>query len=116
MESVAGFIGGGRGINNARSSCALKPLDERKVSAQVDRRPHPPQPAAGARRAAVAVGRPGHPLRRRPATRQYQYTLLADDLRQLRDMGADGCSAALAKLPELTGVDDELRLAASRSC
>ena len=35
VESVAGFIGGGRGINNAQMFVRLKPLDERKVPAQV---------------------------------------------------------------------------------
>ena len=35
VESVAGFIGGGRGINNAQVFVRLKPLDERQVSAQV---------------------------------------------------------------------------------
>ena len=32
---MAGFIGGGRGINNAQTFVRLKPLAERKVSAQV---------------------------------------------------------------------------------
>ncbi len=35
VESVAGFIGGGRGINNAQTFVRLKPLAERRVSAQV---------------------------------------------------------------------------------
>ena len=35
VESVAGFIGGGRGINNAQMFVRLKPLAERQVSAQI---------------------------------------------------------------------------------
>ena len=35
VESVAGFIGGGRGINNAQMFVRLKPLHERQVSAQI---------------------------------------------------------------------------------
>ena len=35
VESAAGFIGGGRGINNAQTFVRLKPLAERKDSAQV---------------------------------------------------------------------------------
>ena len=35
VESVAGFIGGGRGINNAQIFVRLKPLEERQVSAQL---------------------------------------------------------------------------------
>ena len=51
VESVAGFIGGGRGINNAQIFVRLKPLDERKVSAQVIADRIAPRPAVGSRRA-----------------------------------------------------------------
>ena len=35
VESVGGFIGGGRGINNAWTFIRLKPLAQRKVPAEV---------------------------------------------------------------------------------
>ena len=113
VESVAGFIGGGRGVNNAQTFVRLKPLRERKVSAQVVaeriRRnlPH----VAGARlflnaeqdiRFGGCGGGGGG-----GGNAQYSYTLLADDLSQLRVWGAR-VRAALADLPELTGIEDEL--------
>jgi multidrug efflux pump len=109
VHSVAGFIGGGRGINNAQTFVRLKPLNERKVSAQVvaDRiRRNLPQ-LAGARmflnpdQDIRFGGRGGG------ASAQYDYTLLADDVGQLRVWGAR-VQAALAELPELTGIEDEL--------
>ena len=109
VDSVAGFIGGGRGINNAQTFVRLKPLHERKVSAQVvaDRiRRNLPQ-LAGARmflnpdQDIRFGGRGGG------GSAQYDYTLLADDVGQLRVWGAR-VQAALAELPELTGIEDEL--------
>jgi multidrug efflux pump len=108
VESVGGYIGGGRGINNAWTFIRLKPLAERKVSAQ------------------VVVERLGTTLPKVPGARLwmfvdqdirfggrgqggggYEYTLLADDTRLLRTW-AERVSKALAQLPELTGFDDEL--------
>jgi multidrug efflux pump len=113
VESMAGFIGGGRGVNNAMTFVRLKPLRERKVSAQIVaeriRRnlPH----VAGARlwmnaeqdiRFGGGGGGGGG-----GGNAQYNYTLLADDLSQLRLWGTR-VRAALADLPELTGIEDEL--------
>ena len=108
VESVAGFIGGGRGINNAQIFVRLKPLDERKVSAQVVaeriRRNLPKVPGArlwlnvdqdirfgggfggGVVSVHAAVGR-----RRRAAA-----------------CGRSACATRSSQLPELTGIEDEL--------
>ena len=107
VESVAGFIGGGRGINNAQIFVRLKPLKERMVSAQVvaDRIRRNLPPVAGARmflnvdqdiRFGGGFGRGS-----------YSYTLRADDLGLLRVWG-QRIRTALAKLPEVTGIEDEL--------
>jgi len=109
VQSVAGFIGGGRGVNNAQVFVRLKPLNERKASAQeVANRirlslPH----LAGARMFLNAEqdirfgGGGGN------SNNQYSYTLLADDIAALRVWGAK-VRQALSDLPELTGIDDEL--------
>jgi multidrug efflux pump len=113
VESMSGFIGGGRGVNNAMTFVRLKPLRERKVSAQIVaeriRRnlPH----VAGAR----LFLNPDQDIRfggrggggGGGGNAQYDFTLLADDLSQLRLWGAR-VRAALADLPELTGIEDEL--------
>ena len=87
VESVAGFIGGGRGINNAQIFVRLKPLEERMVSAQVvaDRIRRNLPAVAGARmflnvdqdiRFGGGFGRG-----------TYSYTLRADDLGALAGLG-----------------------------
>lgn len=112
VESMAGFIGGGGGINNAQTFVRLKPLRERKISAQevVERinRSLPHVPGArmrlfvdqdirfGGRGGGGGGGGGG-----------YEYVLLADDTRLLR-VWAERVEKALASLPELTGFDDEL--------
>ncbi len=109
VQSVAGFIGGGRGVNNAQTFVRLKPLKERKVSAQVvanrirENLPH----LAGARMFLnpdqdIRFGGGGG-----SGNAQYSYTLLADDIVALRVWGAK-VRAALAELDELTGIEDEL--------
>jgi multidrug efflux pump len=109
VESAAGFIGGGRGINNAQTFVRLKPLAERKDSAQVVveriRQNLPMVPGANLwlnveqdiRFGGGGGGGQG----------QYQYTLLADDTTLLRQWGTK-VRAALRDLPELTGISDEL--------
>jgi multidrug efflux pump len=112
VESMAGFIGGGRGINNAQTFVRLKPLAERKVSAQVVaeriRRNLPHVPGArlwmNADQDIRFGGRGGGGG---GGNAQYDYTLLADDIGQLRVWGAR-VRAVLADLPELTGIEDEL--------
>ena len=110
VESVGGYIGGGRGINNAWTFIRLKPLAERQVAAQVVVERLRIHPSEGARRPLVDVRRPGHPLRRPRqggGGHRYEYTLLADDTRLLRTW-AERVNKALSQLPELTGFDDEL--------
>jgi multidrug efflux pump len=109
VESIAGFIGGGRGINNAQTFVRLKPLAERKASAQVvaDRIRRSLPQLAGARmflnpdQDIRFGGRGGG------GSAQYDYTLLADDVTQLKVWG-ERVRAALSELPELTNIEDEL--------
>jgi multidrug efflux pump len=111
VESMSGFIGGGRGINNAMTFVKLKPLSERKISAQeVAERIRQNSPnVAGAQFRLFADqdirfgGRGGGG----GGGAQYDYTLLADDTQLLRVWG-ERVQAALSELPELTGFDDEL--------
>ena len=109
VDSMAGFIGGGSGINNARTFVRLKPLRERKVSAeQVVERINRTLPKVPGARMRLFVdqdirfgGRGGG------GGGGYEYTLLADDSQLLR-VWAERVSAALQELPQLTGFDDEL--------
>ena len=107
VDSMAGFIGGGGGINNARTFVRLKPLRERKVSAEevVERinRTLPKVPGARMRLYVDQDIRFGG----RGGGGGYDYTLLADDSQLLR-VWAERVSAALQELPQLTGFDDEL--------
>ncbi len=107
VESVAGFIGGGRGINNAQIFVRLKPLDQRKVSAQVVadriRRNLPAVPGARMFLNVDQDIRFGGGFGRG----SYQYTLRSDDLQALRTWG-ERVRTALAQLPEITGIEDEL--------
>ena len=107
VESVAGFIGGGRGINNAQIFVRLKPLQERKVPAQlVAERIRRNLPAVAGARMFLNVDqdiRFGGGFGRG----SYQYTLRADDLAALRVWG-QRVRTALSQLPELTGIEDEL--------
>jgi multidrug efflux pump len=109
VQSVAGFIGGGRGVNNAQTFVRLKPLKERKASAQeVANRIRMSLPKlAGARMFLnpdqdIRFGGGGG-----SGNAQYSYTLLADDITALRVWGAR-VRTALADLDELTGIEDEL--------
>ncbi len=108
VESVAGFIGGGRGINNANTFVRLKPLGERKDSAQVVveriRRNLPMVPGANMWLNVDQDIRFGG---RGGGAAQYEYVLLADDTTLLRTWGLK-VRRALQQLPELTGISDEL--------
>ena len=106
VESVAGFIGGGRGINNAQMFVRLKPLEERKVSAQKSSNGSARR-CRSAWRAPVAQRRSGHPFRRRGRRRRVQYTLRADNVASCCGWGAARARGA-RRLPELTGIEDEL--------
>ena len=109
VQSVAGFIGGGRGVNNAQTFVRLKPLKERKVSAQVvaDRIRRNLPKLAGARMFLNADQDIRFGGGNSSGNAQYSYTLLADDINALRVWGAK-VRTALSELPELTGIEDEL--------
>ena len=110
VESMAGFIGGGGGINNAQTFVRLKPLAERKDSAEVVvQRINMKLPKVPGARMRLFVdqdlrfggrGGPG-------GGGGYEYTLLADDTRLLRTW-AERVKVVLEELPQLTGFDDEL--------
>jgi len=108
VESVGGFIGGGRGINNAWTFIRLKPLAERKVPAEVVverlRKNLPKVPGA---RFWMFVEQDIRFGGRQGGGGGYEYTLLADDTRLLRTWG-ERVQKALKEVPELTGFDDEL--------
>ncbi|HEY8548566.1 MAG TPA: efflux RND transporter permease subunit [Vicinamibacterales bacterium] len=110
VQSVAGFIGGGRGINNAMIFVRLKPLSERKDSAEVIaeriRRNLPKVPGAQLRIGPMQDIRFGG-RGQGGGTPQYDYTLLADDISLLR-YWAPRVKEALMSIPELTGFDDEM--------
>ncbi|BCS32025.1 acriflavine resistance protein B [Luteitalea sp. TBR-22] len=107
VESVAGFIGGGRGINNAQIFVRLKPLEQRKVSGQVVaeriRRTLPKVPGARLWLNVDQDIRFGGGF----GGGSYQYTLRSDNLAELR-LWAQRVRDALKPLPELTGIEDEL--------
>ena len=86
---------------------ALKPLAERKVSAdQVIARLRP-QAGHRARREPVPAGGPGRARRRAArATRAYQYTLQGDDLEELNQW-APRMLRKLRTLPELADVNSD---------
>jgi multidrug efflux pump len=112
VESIAGFIGGGRGINNAQTFVRLKPLESRKESAQVvvERMRQTMPKVPGARLwlfvdQDIRFGGPGGGGG--GGGTQYEYILRADDLDLLRTWG-QRVAEALHTVPELTGLEDEL--------
>jgi multidrug efflux pump len=111
VESMAGFIGGGGGINNAQTFVRLKPLRERKIGAQevVERinRSLPHVPGARMRLFVDQDIRFGGRGGGGGGGGGYEYVLLADDTRLLQ-VWAERVQKVLASLPELTGIDDEL--------
>ena len=108
VESMAGFIGGGRGINNAMTFVRLKPLAERRVSAQeVAERIRNGMPSVPGGRLWLNVEQDIRIGGRMGPQSSYDYTLLADDSSQLK-VWAERVKAALEELPELTGFEDEL--------
>jgi len=105
VASVAGFIGGNGGINNAFMIVRLKSVAERKASAQqvLERiRANLPQVPGGqlflmADQDLMFGGR-------EQRSSQYEYTLLAGDLADLRTW-LPRLTQALKGLPELTAID-----------
>ncbi|MCV4282959.1 efflux RND transporter permease subunit [Pseudomonas capsici] len=106
VQSVAGFIGGSGGTNNAFMIVRLKPVSERKMSAtQVVERLRKNLPHVPGGRLFLA---PDQDLQlgggREQASSQYQYILQSGDLHSLREW-YPRVVAALKALPELTAID-----------
>ncbi|HWM65998.1 MAG TPA: efflux RND transporter permease subunit [Steroidobacteraceae bacterium] len=115
VESVTGTVGGGGfgpgggGGNGASVSMTLKPLAQRNVSAdRIIARLRPQlSKVAGVQtflQAAQDFGGGGG----RSANSQYQYTLLGDDLTELRDW-SQKLRVALQDVKEVTDVDTDLQ-------
>jgi len=107
VQSVAGFIGGNSGTNNAMVLVRLKPIAERKLNAQqvIERLRKEMPKVPGGRLYLMAdqdlqLGGGG----RDQTTSQYLYTLQSGDLAALREWFPK-VTAALRALPELTAID-----------
>ncbi len=105
VESVAGFIGGSGGINNAFMIVRLKPIGERGVSALdvIERLRNSVPKVPGGRMFLM----PDQDLQfggRQGRSSENEYVLLASDLEDLR-VWLPKVRDALAALPELTDID-----------
>jgi multidrug efflux pump len=106
VESVAGFIGGSGGINNAFMIVRLKPIAERKLSAQkvIERlRANLPK-VPGGRLMLMADQDLQFGGGREQRSSQYEYVLQTGELADLRTW-LPKVTAALKSLPELTAID-----------
>jgi multidrug efflux pump len=106
VVNVVGFSGGGGGRNTGFMFITLKPLQERKLSADqvVARLRTQISKVAGANLFLVPVQ--DIRIGGRQANAQYQFTLLADELESLREW-APRVRNALADLPELVDVNTD---------
>lgn len=105
VESVAGFIGGSSGINNAIMIVRLKPLKERDLSAQqvIDRlRANAPKIPGG--RMFLMPDQDLQVGGRQGRSSENEYMLLSGDLDALREW-LPKVREALRALPELTDID-----------
>ncbi|WP_459205812.1 efflux RND transporter permease subunit [Pseudomonas sp. MLB6B] len=107
VQSVAGFIGGNSGTNNAMVLVRLKPIAERNIDAQkvIERLRRELPKVPGGRLFLMAdqdlqLGGGG----RDQSSSQYLYTLQSGDLEALREWYPK-VTAALRALPELTAID-----------
>lgn len=107
VQSVAGFIGGNSGTNNAMVLVRLKPISELKIDAQkvIERLRKEMPKVPGGRLFLMAdqdlqLGGGG----RDQSSSQYLYTLQSGDLAALRQWFPK-VVAALRALPELTAID-----------
>jgi multidrug efflux pump len=105
VESVAGFIGGGGGISNAFMIVRLKPISERKTSAQqvINRLRQTVPKVPGGRMFLM----PDQDLQiggREGRSSENEYMLLSGDLDELRKW-LPPVREALRALPELTDID-----------
>ncbi|KMM80885.1 efflux RND transporter permease subunit [Pseudomonas deceptionensis] len=106
VESVAGFIGGNGGTNNAFMIVRLKPVSERKVSSQkvIERLRENMPKVPGGRLMLMADQDLQFGGGREQTSSQYSYILQSGDLGELRAWYPK-VVAALKALPELTAID-----------
>ncbi|KPA90242.1 MULTISPECIES: efflux RND transporter permease subunit [Pseudomonas] len=106
VQSVAGFIGGNNGTNNAFMLVRLKPIKERNISAQkvIERLRVEMPKVPGARLMLMADQDLQFGGGREQTTAQYSYILQSDDLAALREWYPK-VIAAFKGLPELTAID-----------
>ncbi|WP_223534007.1 MULTISPECIES: efflux RND transporter permease subunit [unclassified Pseudomonas] len=106
VESVAGFIGGNNGTNNAFMLVRLKPIKERNISAQkvIERLRKEMPKVPGAQLMLMADQDLQFGGGREQTTSQYSYILQSGDLGALRQWYPKVVTA-LRALPELTAID-----------
>ncbi|AKA24706.1 acriflavine resistance protein B [Pseudomonas chlororaphis] len=106
VESVAGFIGGSNGTNNAFMLVRLKPIKERNISAQkvIERLRKEMPKVAGAQLMLMADQDLQFGGGREQTTSQYSYIIQSGDLGALREWYPKVVTA-LRALPELTAID-----------
>ncbi|MCO7573929.1 efflux RND transporter permease subunit [Pseudomonas chlororaphis] len=106
VESVAGFIGGNNGTNNAFMLVRLKPIKERDISAQkvIERLRKEMPKVPGAQLMLMADQDLQFGGGREQTTSQYSYILQSGDLGELRQWYPKVVTA-LRALPELTAID-----------
>ncbi|MHC8395031.1 efflux RND transporter permease subunit [Pseudomonas sp. LB3P93] len=106
VQSVAGFIGGTNGTNNAFMLVRLKPIKERNISAQkvIERLRKEMPKVSGAQLMLMADQDLQFGGGREQTTSQYSYILQSGDLSDLREWYPKVVTA-LKALPELTAID-----------
>ncbi|MGR4972451.1 efflux RND transporter permease subunit [Pseudomonas sp. LARHCG127] len=106
VQSVAGFIGGNNGTNNAFMLVRLKPIKERNISAQkvIERLRKDMPKVPGAQLMLMADQDLQFGGGREQTTSQYSYILQSADLASLRTWYPK-VVAAFRALPELTAID-----------
>ncbi len=106
VESVAGFIGGTNGTNNAFMLVRLKPIKDRNLSAQkvIERMRKEMPKVPGAQLMLMADQDLQFGGGREQTSSQYSYILQSGDLAELRKWYPK-VVAALRALPELTAID-----------
>lgn len=104
IEDIIGYSGGGTGVNNAWIMIKVKPLAERRVSSQqiIDRLRERAPRIPGANLGLFV----DQDIQLQGGSNEgsYEFQLLSDDLKQLREW-APKAREALASLPELTDVE-----------
>lgn len=106
VESVAGFIGGSNGTNNAFMLVRLKPIKDRQLNAQkvIERLRKEMPKVPGAQLMLMADQDLQFGGGREQTTSQYSYILQSGDLGELRKWYPKVVTA-LRALPELTAID-----------